>query len=37
MSEELEHRLKKFGLPASYVAVTAMLVQMACSTLGACV
>jgi hypothetical protein len=37
MSEETEQRLKKFGLPASYVAVTAMIVNMACEHLGACV
>jgi len=35
-TSKTESKLKKFGVPASYIAITAMLVSLFCQTIGAC-
>ena len=34
--ENSESKLRKLGIPSSYIGVTALIVYYACQTLGAC-
>jgi len=36
MTKTTENKLKKFGLPASYITVTALIVSAICNNLGVC-
>jgi len=36
MTKNTENKLKKFGVPVGYVSITALIVSMICSNLGAC-
>jgi len=36
MTKTTENKLRRFGLPAGYVAITALIVSMICNNLGAC-
>jgi len=35
-NKKIESKLAKIGLPASYIGVTALLVSLVCSQMGAC-
>jgi len=36
MTKNTENKLKKIGVPVGYVSITALIVSMICSNLGAC-
>jgi len=36
MTKTTQNKLKKFGLPAGYITVTALIVSMICNNLGVC-
>jgi hypothetical protein len=36
MTKTTENKLKKFGLPAGYITITALIVSMICNNLGVC-
>ncbi len=35
-NDKVESKLKKLGIPSSYIVITGFIVYFACNTLGAC-